>query len=843
MCLTWFLLLFTANNVFAARILGVFPIASYSHQIVYRPIWRELATRGHDLVVITTDPIDEPNLPNLKQIDLKYVYQFLKEKYNFTNIMSSWNVVNKLYVTSKRILDTSEVHLSHPEVQAIIKNETEHFDLLLIEFMDSTMFAFKHRFNCSVIGLTSMDAINMAHEAVGNPTHPILYPELTFPFGRNLNFFQRIMAIFYTGFMKIILYFYIPLASVLVDKYFGKGYPDLYELGQATDMLFINVNPIIHGIRPLSPATITIGGGIHLNPPKPLPRDIQTFLDNAKTGAIYFSLGSNIKSNAISLQTKQILLEAFKNMPQYQILWKFEDTELEGKPENVNIVQWAPQQDILRHPNIKLFITQGGLQSLDETIHNGVPFIGMPFFADQIFNILNAQEKELCAYLQHDQITVDKFKNTVVEVITNPKYKNNIIKWNKLIKDEPMSSLEKAIWWTEFVLRNKGAQHLKGPEHTIPLYQYYYLDVISFLIFLSHPEVQALIKNETEHFDLLMIEFMQPSMLAFKHRFNCPTIGLSSLDAVLWGHEATGNPTHPILYPDFSLPFSRNLHFFQRIFAVLFAGFMNYFGHYIYIPMETEVVEKYFGKGYPNLYELGLTIDMMFINVNPVIHGIRPITPSTISIGGGIHINPPKPLPNNIQIFLDNAKTGAIYFSLGSNIKSKSLSLKTKQVLLEAFRNMPQYQILWKFEDTELEGKPENVKIVQWAPQQDILRHPNIKLFITQGGLQSLDETIHNRVPFIGMPFFGDQIFNVLNAEENGVGVFLEHDKITAEGFKNTVVDVITNPKYKNNIVKWAKLIKDEPMTGMEKAIWWTEFVLRNKETQHLKGPENTIPL
>ncbi|KAJ8948054.1 hypothetical protein NQ314_008480 [Rhamnusium bicolor] len=35
------------------------------------------------------------------------------------------------------------------------------------------------------------------------------------------------------------------------------------------------------------------------------------------------------------------------------------------------------------HPNIKLFITQGGLQSMEETIYNEVPCVVIPFFAEQ----------------------------------------------------------------------------------------------------------------------------------------------------------------------------------------------------------------------------------------------------------------------------------------------------------------------------------------------------------------------------------------------------------------------------------------------------------------------------
>lgn len=69
-------------------------------------------------------------------------------------------------------------------------------------------------------------------------------------------------------------------------------------------------------------------------------------MDGAKEGVVYFSLGSNIKSNLLPNETKEILIKVFSELP-YRVLWKFEEDNLPGKPKNVMIVKWAPQQDIL----------------------------------------------------------------------------------------------------------------------------------------------------------------------------------------------------------------------------------------------------------------------------------------------------------------------------------------------------------------------------------------------------------------------------------------------------------------------------------------------------------------
>lgn len=44
-----------------------------------------------------------------------------------------------------------------------------------------------------------------------------------------------------------------------------------------------------------------------------------------------------------------------------------------------------------------------------------------------------------------------------------------------------MTGLEKAVWWTEYVLRHKGAKHLRSGAIDLPLYQYFLLDVLGLL--------------------------------------------------------------------------------------------------------------------------------------------------------------------------------------------------------------------------------------------------------------------------------------------------------------------------------------------------------------------------
>jgi UDP:flavonoid glycosyltransferase YjiC (YdhE family) len=75
-------------------------------------------------------------------------------------------------------------------------------------------------------------------------------------------------------------------------------------------------------------------------------QDLQTFLDEAEYGVIYFSLGSNVRSDRMPQEKRRAFLDAFSELPQ-RILWKWESDTLPGQPPNVKLGKWLPQQDIL----------------------------------------------------------------------------------------------------------------------------------------------------------------------------------------------------------------------------------------------------------------------------------------------------------------------------------------------------------------------------------------------------------------------------------------------------------------------------------------------------------------
>lgn len=49
-------------------------------------------------------------------------------------------------------------------------------------------------------------------------------------------------------------------------------------------------------------------------------------------------------------------------------------------------------------------------------------------------------------------------------------------------RDRPMTALQSAVYWTEYVIRHRGAPHLQPVSVSLSLYQYLLLDVLALLM-------------------------------------------------------------------------------------------------------------------------------------------------------------------------------------------------------------------------------------------------------------------------------------------------------------------------------------------------------------------------
>ncbi|CAK1547646.1 unnamed protein product [Leptosia nina] len=467
-------------GVESARILAWFPTPSISHQVVFRPIIHELAKRGHQVVFITPDPVTA-NITNLVQVDVHDISYANWQELLIDNRVDKQQLLAQIKEFLERFTIVFDKQNEVPEVKRIVTQERNNFDLVITEACVRVAFGLGHVFNRPVVLISSLGLVPAHYNVFGAPIHPFLFPTPGRQRIYNLSIFEKITELISFVVLELLVRSTEELDYKVMRKNLGEDVPSFDDLFAHIKLLLVNEHPIWADNRPIGP-NIKFIGGVHLTPEKELPKDLKQYLDSSKNGVIYISFGTNVRTTVLPPEVINAMMSVLSELP-YDVLWKWDVDELPGKPKNVKIAKWFPQSDILRHPNVKLFITQGGLQSTDETITAGVPVLGMPVIADQWYNVEKYVRHKIGLQLDLFTLKADEFKEAIETIIGDPSYKKNILRLRSLMRTGPITPLENGVWWIEHLIEH-GGDHLQPPAAHMSWAEYYELKLLAILSFI-----------------------------------------------------------------------------------------------------------------------------------------------------------------------------------------------------------------------------------------------------------------------------------------------------------------------------------------------------------------------
>ncbi|EDW64152.2 uncharacterized protein Dvir_GJ17308 [Drosophila virilis] len=488
------LLVLPDSRVNGANILGMFSTFSPSHLIVHMSMMRALADRGHNVTIVTAlKPKLVPHenityiLAPLSEHHLAFVNEYMansaKEKHSMAMTFL------KTIIGTGQLMDSQYEFLLHPNVRALHEQPQVKFDLMILGYV----------FNDYQLGVAAKLGIpaiiswvgvpfSFVDDEVGNIYDPAYVPNVNVVQDkrlRTMGFGLRLR-----NYLSWLLLKGIGLAlDVRMNNYYTRVFgedpalPSYQDVKRRVSLLFYNYHSHSEGpVRPTVPQSIEIGGVQIKEQPDPLPKELAEFMANATEGAIFFSLGTNVKSSYFKPHIMEAIFQVLARQPLH-VIWKCDDLQHKpGHAANIYFHNWLPQDDILAHPNTKLFITHAGKGGIAEAQYHGVPMLALPVFGDQPGNAELMVSAGFGLSLDLLTLTEDRLEQSIRELLHNPAYRQNVRKFSQLYRDRPLTARQSVVYWTEYVMRHNGAYHLQSPWLHMDFVARHNLDVYACLL-------------------------------------------------------------------------------------------------------------------------------------------------------------------------------------------------------------------------------------------------------------------------------------------------------------------------------------------------------------------------
>ncbi|XP_032679120.1 UDP-glucuronosyltransferase 2A3-like isoform X2 [Odontomachus brunneus] len=411
------------------RILGLFPLHGPSHWVMMQPLMKGLAQRGHQVDVVSHFP-QKKSIPNYTDISILGSMHATRNNISAAEA-STFSGFSMAHLTDMAGTQICEL-LSHPAIQNLIKNPPQDppYDILITEvFMAPCFLAFGRHLKIPIVATVTSVFHDWLNELSGNVANPSFIPGLFSTYGQHMNFEERLLNFLMSHMISAQIHYYTSFQVEYVKKHFGIKDASIMDLYGDISLYLVNSHPALHGIRPYTSAIVEVGGLHVKDDVDPLSPEVQKWLDESTNGCVYFTFGSMVRIETFPKELIEAFYMSFKKIAPVRVLMKVAKKEdlLPGLPSNVMTQSWFPQIAVLKHKNVRAFITHGGLMGTQEAINYEVPMIGIPLFGDQSVNIKSYVKKKVAISLNSiKNVTEEKLTSALNSILNDPTYRENV---------------------------------------------------------------------------------------------------------------------------------------------------------------------------------------------------------------------------------------------------------------------------------------------------------------------------------------------------------------------------------------------------------------------------------
>jgi hypothetical protein len=275
------------------------------------------------------------------------------------------------------------------------------------------------------------------------------------------------------------------LSDILDDYRRRHGhFSSLEDLASRSLLWLIPRDHVLDYPRPSMPHVIYVGGLTVRRSTGELPADLRKFVEGGRQKTVLVSFGS-IASN-FPAKIIEKLMNAFGRLNDdgLRFVIRLKDSKNVTVPDNVLIRKWIPQNTLLSHESVLLFITHCGNNGQYEAVYHGVPMIGFPLFADQPYNARRMELKGLGIEMDILSFSSEELVDNVRRIVSDGSYKDRAAKASAIFRADPQSPVERAAYWIEHVCRF-GGDHLRSGGQDLAWYAYLMLDILALVLAVS----------------------------------------------------------------------------------------------------------------------------------------------------------------------------------------------------------------------------------------------------------------------------------------------------------------------------------------------------------------------
>ena len=148
--------------------------------------------------------------------------------------------------------------------------------------------------------------------------------------------------------------------------------------------------------------------------------------------------------------------------------------------DNILVLPWIPQSDLLADSRVKTMISHGGHNSIIESVYHSKPLLVFPIGLDQPANAAAAESKGFAIQMNIADFSAEMLVSNIEKLLADPRYKNSAQLASAILRDRADTPAQRVSAMIDHVIKY-GDRHLRTGAFELTTLQFMMFDIFAFI--------------------------------------------------------------------------------------------------------------------------------------------------------------------------------------------------------------------------------------------------------------------------------------------------------------------------------------------------------------------------